>query len=1036
VIKAASYYNAGGINVVSRRYRTRGVSRVLAVVFAFVIVLSTLSLGFLTSVKADVFTDLTCGTGDIGYNTSMIGTNGEGVFHASESLHKYTIQDMYAPSIGWSTYNGSPDPGKIGAGGDDATFGGIDRGEGSGVDSGTAGGFTDRNKNIQTSSSGVRQSMPCLGRYVGGLISNGILRIASMNMTMTSFFVTNAVNPTIICQDVSGNWNHGPCINLLGVIGGTGQNGSDGGIIGRLYSGLYQGLIIIVMAVVGIWLLWTGIAKHKIREAFGGLVWALLLFAGGVIMLNNPLLLAQAPMKIGTSIGACVVEGLNGIGCWDPNGNVSNGTTAAEGTECYLDVGSADGYSEQLSLIARSSTCTMWKAFVLEPWSLGQFGTTYANLYTGGLNSSEGSFMKGFKDQDAVKYWKSIAVSMYSADGNMNNICTDQTSKWRYSNIALYQLNLQTKYHDCTGTAKDIPYHDTATVNKTGNAVYGDWYYMVDLMATAKTTAGAEDPSQDVSTAWWYWYGGYAGTRFGISLIAVIASLLGGFVLSVTALYALMYMFAGVLLMTFAPLFLLFGIIPGQGKRIFLGWLEQVISSIMKYFASILWMLIGVELYDAVLGASNSLGTSFLFVIIVTMTVWMYRKEFVEMIGKVDMGGQKMSNKFGEFISSKGAAAKRMAVAGVGGYAGGYLAGNDNVKKYDGKWYNVGGRMKNTMRNAKERSIAANDLGKWSVTQQAKRGNGIFSNAARASDSIQDTRRKNALDDARTTKKTLTAAEDHLRQSTGLTAEKALDTDISAERAGLMNAHENEIADHRKTLNDTEALTSGFNDRKTEISKAIEKAANYGRREKVAMLNGDESFNIKPESAKAYQRYQQLETQLNTDSDKLTDEQKNKISQEMSMSKDGYDKINSVFLRDKRDYEEKNLQGNDKYSSMDDVENDRDSATKNIESADNKYESNVKKLDEVATYKKVLAAKRAADINMERLSKRSKAGKIRRDDMKSIADSRDSVTDVINSKGEIDSDSMDALGMRVNPMKKNARKFRRINRKMNNRTKN
>jgi hypothetical protein len=873
-----------------------------------------------------------------------------------------------------------------------------------------------------------------VGRYVGGLIANGILRLASVNMTLTSFFVSSAVNPSIICQDPTGSWaaNSQPCINLLGIIGGTSQNGSDGGIIGRLYSGLYQGLIIMVMAFVGIWLLWTGIAKRKIREAFSGLVWALLLFAGGVIMLNNPLLLAQAPMRIGTAIGACAVEGINGINCFNPSGSSLNNSSggATEGSECYLDVSGADNISDQLSISSKMATCTLWKAFVLQPWSLGQFGTTYDNLYTGGLNSQEGNYLKAFKDQSSVNYWKNISVSMYSSTGDASTTCLATDSKWRYSNIALYQLSLQTLMHDCNGAAKNIAYHDTSKVYGT-NDTYADWYYLVDLMASAKATAGAADPANDVAYTWWYWYGGYSSTRIGIAMIALFASFLGGFVLSVTALFGLMYMFSGVLLMAFAPIFLLFGIVPGQGKKIFLGWVEQVLSAILKYFASILWLLIGVQLYSAVLGSANNLGTSFLFVIIVTMVVWMYRREFINLIGRASLGGQQMSNKLGDYMSNKAKSAKRLAVANVGGYAGGFVAGNDNVRKYDGS-DGFKGRVKNTLGNLKERGTAANDTRRWSNTQQLKRGNGIISNAARSSDAVQDARRKKALQDTEATKRTLDAAKGDLSKRLNLTEAEALAMDVDSLRNGSESEFLEKTASERALLSSTDKSMNQINAHKSKLNELLENGVDHT--EVAIPLGQGKTQKISGDDAKAYLDYkknQELLRMEKTSKNKTLDAARlQEIQKSMNDSRETYSIVNDLVNESNASNEKEALAGSN-YASKDDLMKARDAATSSITAAQSDRDADLRKFEEIKKYKKVISVSQAADLNNNRLETNRRAEKLDMNDIDTIRQAKDSVQDVIDSKGNINDEALDKLGLDVGSTSKTRRKRRKLTRNNN-----
>ena len=259
--------------------------------------------------------------------TSGVGLNTQANNFTSDILEgkdngqataKMSIMDLYASSMKWTTYNGTPNPSKITPG----------KGNIFGLDADLY--DSSQNDSIVKNSEASHSGVKCLGSLWHTTWASIIMSIANINTRISSFFVAKAVDPDFICQDVK-NTAGVSCINLLAIIGGNGNAGSDGGIIGRLYSGLYQGLVVLFWLGVAVWVAWTGLAKRKLTAALGGLFTAFIIFAIGVIALNNPLLVAQAPMRIGTTLGGCVIEGINGVNCMssdssDPNGAPSTGT--------------------------------------------------------------------------------------------------------------------------------------------------------------------------------------------------------------------------------------------------------------------------------------------------------------------------------------------------------------------------------------------------------------------------------------------------------------------------------------------------------------------------------------------------------------------------------------------------------------------------------------------------------------------------------------------------------------------------------------
>lgn len=711
----------------------------------------------------DWLVNLACGN-DLGLNTAHNPFWNLASPNPSENsgFNKVTMQDVYGGRLNWTTYNGTNSPNKVKTGsGNIFNFTG-DTADRTGIQS-------RLDSSIQNSAYDAHD-WACPVRAATTMISGTLLGIGDMISSFTSLFVSSAVDPNFICNDPANP--QGMCINLLAVIAGDGATGSDGGIIGRLFNGMYMGLCVMVFAGVGIWAAWHGLVKRKLTSALAGIAGAVGIFGLGVIFMSQPLFFAKLPMQIGTTLGGCVVMGMNGQNCLSTNEG-DNPNSTGRNTECYVDTRGRISATRAMALSAKMASCKTWKAFVWEPWVTGQFGTSYSELFTGGDSNPAGPLFQNAKTKDALSYWKNIKVNLYTNDGRIDGMCSNTNAplKYQYSNLALYQADLMSDpaIHAC-----NRDYHKGTGIRDKDN-VYSDWMWIVDAMTQARSTKN-ETGADNISIMWSSWTGDNVGGRFQIALIALLASGMGAVVLITTAILAMVYLFMSVLLTAFAPLFFLMGIMPGQGKKLFLGWVEKLVSNLLKYFGCVLWMMVTLELYASVLGNVNSnIGITFIFTIIVTMAMWMYRGEFLKMIGKANLGGTQFSNAMGDWVKNKANSVKDTALATGAGYVGGLVAGRSadkqklNHKKYkagqvvngktltqsDADELNIARKKANKEKRAFNRTHgrlnAARDGAGFQLTQSMKKKGGVIGQAAMVNDRIRDDRRKKDRINARKT---------------------------------------------------------------------------------------------------------------------------------------------------------------------------------------------------------------------------------------------------------------------------------------------
>lgn len=206
--------------------------------------------------------------------------------------------------------------------------------------------------------------------------------------------------------------------------------------------------------------------------------------------------------------------------------------------------------------------------------------------------------------------------------------------------------------------------------------------------------------------------------------------------------------------MALAPIFCLFAIHPGRGRKIFLGWLETVISTILKFFAIGMLILIMLTIYQAVF--ANIRGGVMIMVttIILAFTFSMYRKEVTNLIGATNMGGVKVANKMGQAMDKMKDSAIDKVKEGrdvlVGGQIGGAIEKIKNGEKErmmkaqsEGKEYKKRGLFKRVVTDG----ITGGARGMAHAAMiNAKRGNGVIANAARTGSQLNNKSQK-AIDD-------------------------------------------------------------------------------------------------------------------------------------------------------------------------------------------------------------------------------------------------------------------------------------------------
>lgn len=530
-------------------------------------------------------------------------------------------------------------------------------------------------------------------------LAGGILWIADSVSSVSQLAVSSAFNPNLVCDTNEANDNSKICLDLVGIIGGRNRSDQENSVFGSLTSSLYYPLIFFASVLAAIWIFYQGIVQRKLRQAWGSFTWTVLAAIFGAAVVTNPHMMTKAPMTVSNVAASCILGAFSGQGCdgqsttsidtSDPGGSVNGKSGSQRVCQSETSGGTGTRLAQAMDTTINSATCQIWKSFVLNPYAIANFGASFDDLDT---KTGKGQkFVANGKGVDSGDFCVPLGSTGETGNGTLALGGGDQVC-----NLAAYQMYLM------TNAAKS---EDTGNVEKleSQGGVDERWYKIIEV--------AGNNPEM-----WSAWTGSLssAGSKVWTSLFALVIAIIGNFIILVTAFSALAYYVSGILLMAFAPIFMLVGLHNGRGRRIMLGWLEKVISAVLKYVTSAAFVVVTISIYAGVLASNSNFAATIVFVVIVTIALFVYRKEFIEMMGRVDMGGQQLSSGLSDKLNKMGGGANRLAMSAAGGAIGSKMAGGTVM----------GGAKSGLKRNL-------------------KRGTGLIANAARENDNVKNNNRAN-----------------------------------------------------------------------------------------------------------------------------------------------------------------------------------------------------------------------------------------------------------------------------------------------------
>ncbi|NUT44372.1 MAG: hypothetical protein HOV86_30690, partial [Thermoactinospora sp.] len=148
--------------------------------------------------------------------------------------------------------------------------------------------------------------------------------------------------------------------------------------------------------------------------------------------------------------------------------------------------------------------------------------------------------------------------------------------------------------------------------------------------------------------------------RLGVAIGALLAALVAGLLIFLVAVSLLVLKVGFLLLLILGPVFLLIGVHPGSGRIIAMRWVEMLVGTLLRQAVLALVLSVLVYGYALIMSTSMSWGLQILFMALLTIAVFFYRRPFQHLFSS--MSGHTITTRMlGEAASSS--VLERSAVA-------------------------------------------------------------------------------------------------------------------------------------------------------------------------------------------------------------------------------------------------------------------------------------------------------------------------------------------------------------------------------------
>lgn len=293
-------------------------------------------------------------------------------------------------------------------------------------------------------------------------------------------------------------------------------------IMTNLFNGLFLGLLAMVMALMGFSLIWTGLIKRRFTTFMQKVARSFLIILIAAMMMAAPTLFVSLPndagmlmqflvmsatsstIKAGKDNDMCSTEVKNDV-------SVKNDNSFDLFKDGKVNEDSITNWVENIgSNTGRAISCQYWRLFALTPWTIGQYGTTYDNLWAKGKAPS-GQHDIGYSFVTGAEGTQDDYPGLAAVPLGNNQVI---------NNWAVYQLSVQSTSHIPSSMADpkegkiaskpNSPYTSVLQIQQQNRLIdntFGDWWRIVDAVSgwdtNSKESGGSSDSgsSTDSSSA-------------------------------------------------------------------------------------------------------------------------------------------------------------------------------------------------------------------------------------------------------------------------------------------------------------------------------------------------------------------------------------------------------------------------------------------------------------------------------------------------------------------------------------------------------
>lgn len=508
----------------------------------------------------------------------------------------------------------------------------------------------------------VRSLTNCTIDGIAPMVVGASEVLVSIPVKISTMVISVFFNPRLFC----GAADEKGCIDIGGIIGGSG--GSGGGIIGSLTSSLFLPLSALVASFSAFMVFMNVVRKKAIREGLIQMAWIVGSFIAFLVLLLSPQVFARGPMALTNAVLGCVAGSLSGGSCDGGSNTQEDNGKYGSSMMCagYIRGASVD---EAAKIASSNLNCTMNKTLFMETVANSHFGMSLSELDT---HIETTTFAKAATEAGIPLDTYCVPMQTEVEKGATRMKVAGRTfSGPKICNALVYASYLQSGAKGADDfrlgpeNGKVIKLDDKNSIKVGSGAGKFDtrWYNIIKPMA-------------HTDAPWNTFTGSFVPTvmgSMGDHFLAFVASVLAGGVAIHMGILGLVYLVSGTVMLAFSPFFALIGMHPTRGKRIFFGYLGKVLSAIAKAIVTSVIILVYITVVGGVVSASGSQIVSLILMIVFSIAMFMYRKEFINLLGTIDLGGENFGRSAGGGQALKNMSGKIKRT--IGGSAAGAVMG-------------------------------------------------------------------------------------------------------------------------------------------------------------------------------------------------------------------------------------------------------------------------------------------------------------------------------------------------------------------------